>query len=793
VPLSRRLPGRIHGRQMSCGRFSAPTEPTETERKMNAMNLRRRNILRNSLLVLYTLSLPAVLFLASGQAGADEARHAWFSRFEWNDRQDIEDEIANIADCNMNGVLFQVRGEADAFYISTWEPWSHLVGNTYPGYDPLAVAIYEAHRQGLELHAYVNAMPMWGQSFNPASDRHIWNAHPDWVMVDASDSAMSPTGPYSYAFASPGVPQFQEHLSRVIMDIAANYDVDGIHLDYIRYPHNSYSYDDSSLARFEREYGCGPDTCTGYWALFRRDLVTEVVKAAYDSVTALKPWVKMSAAVWGDHYDGYVWRLQDSHTWLDSGFVDFNCPMIYTEDTTLFQQRLHDHAVAKYGRHVYGGIGAYLDSMTAEILADEIGICRSEGVEGQALFAAADLYGGLKDTLIGPGGPYASPAAMPAMAWKSSKPFTVSSVLPVSATQVDVQFSADVDQTTAEDESNYTFDSGLTAAGAARDASDHRLVHLTTNTHYDDFIYTLTVSGVASEGSKETVAWPNNVRKFHGKNTASPPGYIVDNGDLSPDTLFTYTGYWRPSTAGNCYNIYKLYHAPGGGDSTATWTTAIDSAGNYAVFFWVNHGDYTSDARYIIHTSAGPDTAIGDQRYSEGWNYLGTFPFADTARVTVTNEFTTGEYVIADAIQWLYVSPISSQAPPAAVNDLAADKSAGDIVLTWTAVTADTLGNPETVDGYIIYRNSDPSMIPGDSVGTTSGTEYTDPGAAGSTGTNYYYVIKAVDDAQAKSDPSNAVGEFDRQVSSGSKAAGRGEAFRRTGRSEAQKKAGRSR
>jgi uncharacterized lipoprotein YddW (UPF0748 family) len=705
------------------------------------------------------LSLPAV------PAAADEARCAWFSRFEWNSRSDIEDEIANIADCNMNAVLFQVRGEADAFYISTWEPWSHNVGNGYPGYDPLAVAIYEAHRQGLELHAYVNAMPMWGQSFSPSSDLHIWNAHPDWVMVNSSGVPMDPTGSYSYAFASPGVPQFQEHLNKVIMDIVTHYDVDGIHLDYIRYPHNSYSYDDSSVARFEREYpGCTPSTCSGYWTTFRRRLVTEVVKAAYDSVTAVKPWVKMSAAVWGDHYDGYIYRLQDSHTWLDSGFVDFNAPMIYTDNTTLFQNRLHDHAVAKYGRHVYGGIGVYLPDVTPAIAVTEIGICRSEGVEGQALFAAADLYGSLKDTLIAPGGPYASPAAMPAMAWKSAKPFTVSAALPVSTTQVDVQFSSDVDQTTAEDTDNYVFDSGLLTLGAVRDASDHSLVHLTTSIHYDDFVYTLTVDGVASEGSKDVVAWPNNQRKFYGKYTVPPPGPIVDNEDGAP--AFTTVGYWRISSYGDCWGLYdhKHYHARGGGDSTATWTTAIDSSGNYAVFFWVNHAGYTADAQFIMHTTAGPDTVTADQNYEQDWNYLGTFPFSDTARVTVTNYFTTGDNVIADAVQWLYVSPLSASAPPAAVTDLASFKSAGDIVLTWTAVTTDTLGQPETVDEYIIYRNTDPTAVPADSIGTTAGTEYSDGGAAGSTATNYFYVIRAMNDAKAKSFPSNLVGEFDQQL-----------------------------
>ena len=114
----------------------------------------------------------------------------------------------------MNAVLFQIRGEADAFYISEWEPWSELVGGDYPGYDPLAVAIYEARRRGLELHAYVNAMPAWsGSSPHPSPD-HIYNAHPEWIMVDTSGTPMDPAD--GYANISPGIPQAVQHLNNVI-------------------------------------------------------------------------------------------------------------------------------------------------------------------------------------------------------------------------------------------------------------------------------------------------------------------------------------------------------------------------------------------------------------------------------------------------------------------------------------------------------------------------------------------------------------------------------------------------
>jgi uncharacterized lipoprotein YddW (UPF0748 family) len=715
-----------------------------------------------------TAGLLALLGISAGvptAALADEARAVWFHRWEWNNRQDIEDEIANIDDCNMNAVLFQIRGQGDAFYISEHEPWSHLVGDEYPGYDPLAVAIYEAHKKGLELHAYVNAMPAWSDSTPPVSPYHIYNAHPEWIMVDSLGVPMDPAA--GYANISPGIPQAAQHVNNVIMDIATNYDVDGIHLDYIRYPgwdipDKDYSYDDSSLARFARDYpGCTPNTCLGEWKAFRRTLVTEVVETCYDSVTALKPWVKISAATWGIFSYGYNYYYQDSHGWMEAGILDFSAPRIYTHNTSTFQSRLHDHAVNAYGRHVYGGIGLYL-GLGIDTLLTEIDICRSEGVEGQALFAASDLYGSHKTALIGSGGPYEYPDSVPAMAWKGSQPFIASVALPINTTQVDVLFSSDVDPVTGQDPDNYVFDSGLTTLSATRDLSDHRLVHLTTNTHYDDFLYTLMVTDVQEEGSKAVVAWPNNQRQFYGKSTY-PPGIIVDNEDV--DTLFTFVGNWKQSVTGECFNHNKHYHTgPGGGDSTATWTTAIDSAGNYAVFFWVNYSNYTADAHYIIHTATGPDSTIGDQNYEQQWNYLGTYPFSDTARVTVTNYFTTGSAVIADAIHWVYLSPLESDAPPAAITDLASHKSAEDIVLNWSAVTSDTLGNPETISEYVVYRDTLSYSPPGDSVGSTTDTTFTDPGAAGSTGTNYYYVVRAVDDGQAKSTDSNQVGEFNREL-----------------------------
>jgi len=689
-------------------------------------------------------------------ASADEARCAWFTRFEYSNRQDIEDEITNIESCNMNTVLFQIRGQGDAFYISQCEPWSDRLGGAYPGYDPLAVAIYEAHRRGLELHAYVNAMPAWSGSAPPSSPEHIYNAHPEWIMVDEEGVPMDPSEA-GYASISPGIPQAAQHVNDVIMDIASHYDVDGIHLDYIRYPNSSHSYDDSSLARFARDYpGCTPGTCAGEWSAFRRTLVTEMVTACYDSVTALKPWVKISAAVWGDFYGGYTWYFQDSHGWLEAGILDFTGTMGYTGDTDLFAERLRDHAVNSYGRHVYGGIGIYLD-FGATTMAVEIDSCRAVGAQGEVMFAATDLYGDYKSTLLS--GRYADYDSIPEMPWKGPRPFIASVALPIDSNHVDLLFSREVDPATGQSAANYSCDNGLAVLEAARDLTDQRLIHLTTGTHLESILYTLTVGGVQDEGGKETVAWPNNQRRFYG--SLSAPELVVDNEDGAPD--FVTVGSWSTGAYGNPYDTNYHWTYGGSGDNTASWTPDLPADGIYDVFaYWVQGTNRATDAPFIIRHLGGADTVrVNQEANGETWYRLGSYPFtAGTGHdVTLTND--ADEIVIADAVRWQYIESLEPDAPPAAVDDLASHTAAGDIMLTWSPVSQDTAGHPLTVDRYVVYRNDDPAVVPGDSIGASAGTAYADPGAAGSTGTNYTYVVRAVSDAKGKSAPSNRVGEFD--------------------------------
>ena len=324
-----------------------------------------------------------------------EIRAAWVTRFEWpvkNDpdatRRNIADAMETLAQNGFNTVFFQVRGQADVLYRSPFEPWSPLIGSD-PGFDPLAVAVEEAHKRGLALHAYLNVYPVWqwdeGQPWPARGTRPI---HPfyavmgdagrkDWGIKRAGGQAPDLQAMDRYFYFSPGNPEVQAYLRRVFLDVVRRYDVDGIHLDRVRYPLEDTSHDAVSEARFRGE---GNPAKLG-WDDWQRDQVTRLLETLKAEVNAEKPGLPVTAAVWGicdntrlpgykQFSSGYHQFYQDSLGWLQSGAVDGICPMIYWPDKKVpgkpvFGELTRDFSGEAHGLRVIPGMGGnHLDSWT---------------------------------------------------------------------------------------------------------------------------------------------------------------------------------------------------------------------------------------------------------------------------------------------------------------------------------------------------------------------------------------------------------------------------------------------
>jgi len=395
--------------------------------------------------ILITVCILALFYLATGfdcERGLlkkQEARGVWISRWEYTinlpfntpeaQQQKILEMMRQAKAAKLNFVLFQVRGQADAFYRSGLEPWAAELTGTLgrdPGWDPLQFAIEAAHAQGLQLHAWFNTYTIWKGKQPPARTEplHVYHQHPEWLCVDANGKRMN-LGDH-YLYLSPGIPSVQDYLQEVALDLSKNYDIDGIHFDYIRYPENSdqlgYSRDAVSVARFRSANGNPRDLA---WDDWQRDQINQFIRNFYEAVWQIKPKLKVSAAVLGN-YDraqnsSYFSVYQDSRRWLKEGWIDFLLPMIYWQrnhPTVPFEKLAQEWVRSNQTeRLILPGLAAYkFDSpeWPADEIAQQVHFIRKLGGDGMAFFS----YSALEKIWRSGHTHFSTFANFPAMTWK---------------------------------------------------------------------------------------------------------------------------------------------------------------------------------------------------------------------------------------------------------------------------------------------------------------------------------------------------------------------------------------
>jgi uncharacterized lipoprotein YddW (UPF0748 family) len=301
-----------------------------------------------------------VLTVSSGchpraRAGSDGAiRAIWVTRWDYKSKRDIARVMENCRTAGFNTVLFQVRGNGTVLYRSKIEPWAEELGGRDPGFDPLAVACKEAHRRGLALHAWVNVMPGWRGKKPPENPRQLYHAHPDWFWRDAG-GRRQPLGWYNSL--NPCYPEVRKYLVSVMREIIVKYPVDGVHLDYIRFPNEwnesyprgvrvpDYPRDPRTLAMFRRATGESPESDPARWNAWRTEQVTQLVRDIRTTVKRAKRRAQLSAAVGASPDRATRAHFQDSRKWIAEGLLDAVFPMNYERDVQGFVRNL-DHWAA---------------------------------------------------------------------------------------------------------------------------------------------------------------------------------------------------------------------------------------------------------------------------------------------------------------------------------------------------------------------------------------------------------------------------------------------------------------
>lgn len=309
--------------------------------------------------VRFLLSAAAVALLLTSESYGAELRfrglwvNAWGKGLK--SPQQVRELVSAASSAGMNALLVQVRRRGDAYYSSAVEPRAAELPD---GFDPLQEVIELAHRHSIQVHAWLVVYPAASGAEAFLQPGHVLESHPDWVTYSADGRSMG-SGEGEGLYLDPGLPDVREHVISVVRDLVSKYDVDGLHLDYIRYPSRWWGYHPESVRRFIEETGADPWKDPAEWDNWRRAQVTSLVARIRHEVKTVRPGVKMSAAVFADPSDAFKNRLQDWEGWLRSGLVDFVVPMNYAVSRSLFASR-SKQAYARNARDkVYMGVGVW--------------------------------------------------------------------------------------------------------------------------------------------------------------------------------------------------------------------------------------------------------------------------------------------------------------------------------------------------------------------------------------------------------------------------------------------------
>ncbi len=343
-------------------------------------------------------------------------------------------KLLNLLERNhFNGVVLQVRPQCDALYQSELEPWSYYLTGRQgkapePLYDPLQFWIEEAHRRGIELHAWLNPYRAHHPSGGEIGELSIVKKKPQLVVPLKN----------GYWWLDPAKREVQEHSLSVVLDIVRRYDIDGIHFDDYFYPYPSYNDnqdfpDDESWQAYVR---MGGKLSRSDW---RRQNVNHFIKRVYQEIKSIKPQVKFGLSPFGiwrpNHppsirgFDQYDVLYADAKLWLNQGWIDYYAPQLYWS----IRQIPQSYPVLlgwwqkenKKQRHLWPGINIVLppEKVVDETL-NQIMVTRGilPDAPGNIHWSIGPLVSqpDLAENLVN--GPYRKPALPPAMPWLDNRP-----------------------------------------------------------------------------------------------------------------------------------------------------------------------------------------------------------------------------------------------------------------------------------------------------------------------------------------------------------------------------------
>ncbi|MBI5440467.1 MAG: family 10 glycosylhydrolase [Deltaproteobacteria bacterium] len=384
--------------------------------------------------------LPCLALLLSTTAAVAPVPKESLSRGVWIVRDRIEgpsaagEAVEAARGAGFDTLVVQVRGRGDAYYRSELVPGAEVLP---PGFDPLAEVL--ARSGGARVLAWMNVFYVWEKEGPPQDASHVAKAHPDWLLRSADGRAVAEYTPAERSlsglegtYADPASRDYREHFCAVVRELVSKYRVDGVHLDFVRYPGAGFGEGGALAESFKRAWGVEPAlipeelrrpdlgawlrgetpladrvlvTAALLWAETRAAQVTELVRAVRGALDSVRPGLELSAAVFPNASAAFLSQGQDWGSWAEEGLVQALFPMAYsggTERVTAQLEAVRDLVRTRAPAvRLWAGLGAFVKD-PASVRA-EAAAARELGYDGLCLF---DL-GSLLAKPAGPG-PYAA-------------------------------------------------------------------------------------------------------------------------------------------------------------------------------------------------------------------------------------------------------------------------------------------------------------------------------------------------------------------------------------------------
>jgi uncharacterized lipoprotein YddW (UPF0748 family) len=355
--------------------------------------------------------------VATGTTAHAEVRGLWVVRTGLTSPEAVDQVVDQAAAGGFNTLLVQVRGRGDAFYQSALVPRSPVLLPRVGDFDPLARLLERARGKNLQVHAWVNVL-LSAHFAQPLPRGHMLERHPDWVMVPrkAARAALTARGSALLQlvaqassradtegfYVTPAAPGVAEHLDEVVRELLQRYPLDGLHLDFIRYPSADFDYSRHALASFRAAEGgdlmAPVSRSSAAWDEHRRSLLTALARRLSATARHQRPGVVVSAAVVPAEAEAVNHKFQPWPAWIASGILDAVCPMAYTPDPQIFRAQIESaRAIAKPGQGVWAGVGAY--RLTIGEVVKNIATAREIGASGVVLFSHESLDNTSMETL----------------------------------------------------------------------------------------------------------------------------------------------------------------------------------------------------------------------------------------------------------------------------------------------------------------------------------------------------------------------------------------------------------